>query len=267
MPAMTDSPPETPLLGETDPAPVMIERADGTSPILLCCDHAGNAVPAGLDGLGLPPAELDRHIGIDIGALGVAVGLAERLDAMLVAQRYSRLVIDCNRRPAQATSIPQVSDGTVIPANQGLPAADRRQREREILTPYQAAIGVALDRRAVAGRATAMVTVHSFTPRMNGADRPWHLGVIHGDDDRGARALLALIEETGAADGLTIGHNQPYIVEMDVDFTLPVHAEERGLPYVELEIRQDLITDAADQAAWADRLAGLLAPWAVRLLG
>ena len=264
---MTESPPETPLLGKADPTPVMIERTDGASPILLCCDHAGNAVPAALDGLGLSPDAFDRHIAIDIGAMGVAMGLAARLDAMLVAQRYSRLVIDCNRRPAQATSIPQVSDGTAIPANRGLPAADRRQREREILAPYQSAIGMELDRRAVAGRATAMVTVHSFTPRMSGADRPWHLGVIHGDDDRGARMLLALIEETGAGVGLTIGHNQPYIVEMDVDFTLPVHAEERGLPYVELEIRQDLIANAAGQAAWADRLAALLVPWAARLLG
>ena len=267
MPADTEPLPDPTLLGEGDPSPVLIERPDGASPILLCCDHAGNAVPARLHGLGLPAAALDRHIGIDIGALGVAAGLAERLDAMLVAQRYSRLVIDCNRRPAQATSIPQISDGTAIPGNQGLSAADRRQREREILAPYQATIGMELDRRATGGRAVAIVTVHSFTPRMNDADRPWHLGVIHGDDDRGARTLRTLIDETGAADGLTIGWNQPYIVEMDVDFTLPIHAEERGLPYVELEIRQDLIGDVAGQAAWADRLAALLAPWAARLLG
>ena len=122
MPADTEPPPDPMLLGEGDPSPVLIERADGASPILLCCDHAGNAVPARLNGLGLPAAALDRHIGIDIGALGVAAGLAERLDAMLVAQRYSRLVIDCNRRPAQATSIPQISDGTAIPGNQGLSA-------------------------------------------------------------------------------------------------------------------------------------------------
>jgi predicted N-formylglutamate amidohydrolase len=265
--AAPDPDADTPLLGEDDPAPVIIERPDGASPILLCCDHAGNAVPARLNGLGLPPAALDRHIGYDIGVLGLALGLAERLDAMLVAQRYSRLVIDCNRLPSQAASIPQVIDGTAVPANQGLQGPARRQREREILTPYHTAIGQELDRRTTAAHPIAMVSLHSFTPTLAGLERPWQLGVIHGEDETGADAFFALLEETGAADRLSVGRNQPYAVEMDVDFTLPVHAEERGLPYIELEVRQDLIADAAGQADWAARLAALLGPWADRVLG
>ena len=251
------------LLSDGEPYPVLIERPDGASPIVLCCDHADRRIPARLGTLGLAPEALDRHIAYDIGALAVARGLSERLDAVLVAQRYSRLVIDCNRRPGVASSIPEVSETTEIPGNLRLPAADRTLREETFLAPYQAAIGALLDARARAGRTVLMVTVHSFTPVFEGVARPWHLGVIHGRDDRGARTFLPLV--AGEA-GLVVGFNEPYVVEMETDYTLPIHAEGRGLAYVELEIRQDLIADAAGQGQWIDRLAPALADWAARMV-
>ena len=252
------------LLAADEPHPVVVERAEGASPLLLCCDHAGRRIPRRLGTLGLPEAELDRHIAYDIGAYAVARGLSARLDAALAAQLYSRLVIDCNRRPGVASSIPEVSESTEIPGNRALPAADRAAREATVLAPYQTAIAALLDARAAAGRPVVMVTVHSFTPVFKGVARPWHLGVIHGRDDRGARVLRPLVD---GEPGLVVGVNEPYEVEMASDYTLPVHAEGRGLPYVELEIRQDLIATADGQQAWIDRLAPALGTLADRLVG
>ena len=249
---------DTTLLAPDEPPPVDAVRADGTSPILLVCDHAGNRIPRRLGALGLQATELQRHIAYDIGAFAVARGLSERLDAALLAQPYSRLVIDCNRRPQARDSIAAVAEYTAVPGNENLASAQADTRRREILEPYQAAVGAALAARAAAGRPTAIVSVHSFTPVYKGQERPWHLGIISGCDRRGAAALLACLDD--AAD-LVIGVDQPYVVDMDNDYTLPVHAEGRGLVYVEVEIRQDLIAEPAGQAAWAERLGRWLPRW------
>ena len=258
---MVDAP--QPLLAADEPAPVEVMRPDGPSPIVLCCDHAGRRVPRRLGRLGLPEAAFDRHIAYDIGALGVAAGLSDRLDAALVLQRYSRLVIDCNRRPHVPSSIPEISELTEIPDNRDLDPGERTVRETEILRPYQDTIAALVDDRQRSSRPVLMVTIHSFTPVFKGTARPWHLGVIHGHDGRGARAMLPLV---GGEDGLVVGHNEPYRVEMEEDYTLPVHAEPRALIYVEFEIRQDLIADAGGQQAWADRLGRALAAWTDRVL-
>ncbi|MBE7213477.1 MAG: N-formylglutamate amidohydrolase, partial [Gluconacetobacter diazotrophicus] len=191
----------------------------------------------------------------DIGALGLAERLGRRLDAAVIAQRYSRLVIDCNRRPGHPGSIPAASDGTAVPANAGLDPADRRARERAILEPYQAAIAAALDARARDGRDAVLVAVHSFTPRMAGIDRPWHAGMLFNRDPRLGRALLELLD---AEADLVCAANQPYRLSDADDYTVPVHGEGRGLVHVELEIRQDLIADIAGEEEWAERLGRLL---------
>ncbi len=207
--------------------------------------------------LGLPEGELGRHIGIDIGALGVAKGLAQRLSAPLVYQRYSRLVIDCNRRPEASASMAEVADGTEVPANRGLDAAARRARVEAILRPYHDRVAERLDARAAAGLPTLLISVHSFTPalRVRPEPRPWNLGLCWGRDRRlTGRVLHELLRENA----LEIGENEPYTVDMENDYSIPVHGEARGLPYIELEIRQDQITSATEQDAWAARLAGVL---------
>ncbi len=244
-----------PLLGPEDPSPVQWLNPGGGSPFVLCVDHAGRAVPASLGRLGLPEREFERHIAWDIGALGVAAHLATLLDAPVVAQRYSRLVIDCNRRPNHPTSIAPRSDGTVVPANLGLDDASRDARREAIFAPYQAAVAQALDARQAVERRTVLVAVHSFTPVMSGRPRPWHAGVLHNHDGRFGRALLALLEAEG---DLVVGDNEPYALSDLDDYTVPVHGEGRGLLHAELEIRQDLIADAGGQRAWAERLARLL---------
>lgn len=253
---MTESLP-APLLGPSDPSPVVIHRGHGLSPFVLVADHAGQAIPAALGDLGLPPGEIDRHIGWDIGIAGVLRQLSPLLDAWAIEQAYSRLVIDCNRPLGSPTLMPPVSDGTPIAAN-AAPGDDQRQaRIDAIHAPYHAAIAVELDRRAAAGQRAVPILLHSFTPVMGGIKRPWHCGVLYNRDTRLAHRLLAALQAEG---DLLVGDNQPYAVSDDSDYAANVHAEGRGLPYVEIEIRQDLIADAAGQRDWAQRLARLLPP-------
>ncbi|HRP73890.1 MAG TPA: N-formylglutamate amidohydrolase, partial [Luteimonas sp.] len=194
----------------------------------------------------------DRHIGWDIGIAGTTARLAEALDACAIVQTYSRLVIDCNRPLEAPSSIPAASDGTSIPGNADLDDRERDRRAAAIFTPYHARIEAELDRRLREGRPTILVAMHSFTPSMNGDDRRWHAGVLYQRDARFAHALLDTLQGDG---DLVVGDNQPYSVSDATDYAIPVHAERRGLPHVELEIRQDLIADAAGQRAWAERLA------------
>lgn len=252
-----------PLLGGDDPAIYAIHRAQGASPYLLLADHAGQRVPRALQGLGLPQAELDRHIGWDIGIAGVTRALSERLDAWAIEQTYSRLLIDCNRPLASPTLIPETSDGTVVPGNAGLSDAQRQQRIDAIHAPYHARIEAELDARVNGARPTLLVMMHSFTPAMNGMQRPWHAGVLYHRDTRFAHALLRALRDEG---DLVVGDNEPYSVSSTSDYAVPVHGEGRGLVHVELEIRQDLIADAAGQHAWAERLARVFGSLEVQLL-
>jgi len=248
------------LLDADEPAPFEIFRPDSTSPFLLTVDHAGRAMPRSLGDLGVSDAERARHIGWDIGILGVSTALAEMLGAAMAATRYSRLVIDCNRDPSVPTAFVTVSEATPVPGNVGLSDEGKAERVEALFRPYHDAVAALIDARQ--GR-TVLVSMHSFTPRYLGVDRPWHVGVLYGRDDRLARVLLKLFEAEG---DLVVGDNEPYRVSDLTDYTVPVHGERRGLPHVELEIRQDLIAEAAGQRAWAERLARLL-PVALEQLG
>jgi predicted N-formylglutamate amidohydrolase len=245
----------TPLLEADEPDPVVVDNEAGRSVFFLTCDHAGRAFPRRLGGLGLPESETLRHIAWDIGIGGVGERLSAFMDAACIRQVYSRLVIDCNRDPAVPSSIPEISETTEIPGNRGLSPAARAVRRAEIFEPYHGRIAAALDRRAAAGRATALVALHSFTPVFKGEARPWHAAVLFNHDPRLAHALGTLLR---AEAGLVIGENEPYAVSDATDYTVPVHGERRGLPHVEIEIRQDLIAEPVGQVVWAERLARLL---------
>jgi predicted N-formylglutamate amidohydrolase len=245
----------TPLLQQGEAPPWSALRAGAASPLVLIGDHSGRAIPRSLAGLGLRPAALDRHIACDIGIASLGAALSQALGATFLAQRYSRLVIDCNRDPSVPSSIVEISEDTEIPGNRDLGEADRLARRDAIFRPYQDRIAALLDRRADQGRASALVALHSFTPIFKGVSRPWHAGILFNRDARLARPLLELLR---AEDGLAVGENEPYRVTDLTDYTVPVHGERRGLPHVEIEIRQDLIADPAGQAVWAERLARLL---------
>lgn len=242
------------LLGPDDLPPLVITNRDGRSPFLLLGDHAGRAIPRALGDLGVPAAEMDRHIAWDIGIAATGERLAAALDACFIRQTYSRLVIDCNRKPDAPDLAPAVSDGTTIPANVGLTEADRARRLAEIHQPYQAAIADGIADRLARGRPTVLVSLHSFTPSMAGFDRPWLYGVLHRHDSPFSEAVLAALRSRFAD---RVGDNQPYAMD-GRDNTIPRHADGNGLDYLELEIRQDLIAGADGQAEAAALLAGLL---------
>jgi len=242
------------LLDGEDVPPVLEHRVAGRSPFLLTCDHYGRVIPRRLGDLGLPASELERHIAWDIGIAGVAEALSNRLGAHLIAQRYSRLVIDCNRPPGVPSSIPRISEATVIPGNDGITREAADIRRREVFDPYHRRIDEAIDTRLREGRPTVLLSLHSFTPVYAGVARPWHIGTLYHRDTGLPPLVLKLLR--GEPD-LVVGDNEPYAVSDETDYTIPVHGERRELMNSGIEIRQDLITDVAGQREWAERLASI----------
>ena len=241
------------LLGPNDPDPVEWVNADSRAPVLLLCEHAGQAVPESLGGLGLPPGALDGHIGWDIGAEALARAIAARLSAPLVLQRYSRLVIDCNRPPDTPQSVPAVSDGVAVPLNAGASGVEREARRREVFEPLDLAIADGFARHP----RHAAFSVHSFTRTMNGSDRIWHAGFLSRADTATASALMSHV--CAADDSVALDLNQPYEIEDDGDWFIPVHAEPRGLRHTLIEVRNDQLDDEAGVARWADLLSDAIA--------
>jgi predicted N-formylglutamate amidohydrolase len=244
-----------PLLAADEPAAFQDFQLDGRSDFIIVADHAGARIPRRLANLGLPDSELQRHIAWDIGALGVARRMAQALDAPLVAQNYSRLVIDCNRDPRVPSSIPRISELREIPGNIGLSAADVAARRTQIFDPYHRRIGELLDHRQVSGRRVILIAQHTMTDVYKGERRPMHAAVLYNRDRRFAGVVL---DELRRERDLIIADNEPYFVSDETDYTIPHHAEARALLHVEIEIRQDLVSDETGQAEWAARIARVL---------
>ncbi|HXC59292.1 MAG TPA: N-formylglutamate amidohydrolase [Steroidobacteraceae bacterium] len=243
------------LLAPDEPAAFQVEREQGRSPFLLTCDHASARVPRRLNSLGVSAQDLRRHIAWDIGAAAVATRLATRLDAFLILQNWSRLVIDCNRPPGSPQSIVPLSEATRIPGNESISPDEALAREMEIFRPYHDRIAAELDQRQAQERPTILISMHSFTPILHGRARPWHAGLLYNRDPRLAEALLPILR---ADADLVVGDNEPYAVSDSTDYTIPVYGERRGLLHVGIELRQDLIADEAGQNQWSERLAQAL---------
>ena len=243
------------ILDARDVPPVHEDNALGTSPFLLTSDHYGRLIPRVLGDLGLPETELVRHIAWDIGISGVAEALAKHLDAHLIAQRYSRLVIDCNRPPGVPSSIPRISEATIIPGNEALTREAAEMRRQAIFDPYHRRIAEVIEARLRNSMPTVLVSLHSFTPVYAGIIRPWHIGTLYHRDTRLPPLLLKWLR---AEPELVVGDNEPYAVSDETDYTIPVHGEARGLMNTGIEIRQDLLAEPAGQIEWAERLARIL---------
>jgi predicted N-formylglutamate amidohydrolase len=237
------------------PKPVEIVNAGSRSPLVLVCDHASNHIPAVYGRLGVAPSELERHIAWDIGAAEVTYALAARLGAPAFLGAYSRLLVDLNRPFGVSTSMPVISEATRIPGNEGLDEAERTLRRERMFAPFHAALADLLDRRGVAK--SLIVAIHSFTPIFLGVTRPWHIGVLYEDGGELAQQFLAALR---ADPTLVVGDNEPYRIDREGDYAIPVHGTDRGNPAVLIEIRHDLIDTPEGVAAWAGRLAAILEP-------
>jgi predicted N-formylglutamate amidohydrolase len=218
--------------------------------LILLCDHADNAMPPGYGTLGLPPEQLKRHIAYDIGAAAVTRALSAALQVPAVLTRYSRLLIDPNRGRDDPTLIMRLSDGAVVPGNRKLDAAEREKRVHLYYEPYHRAVDEAIDGFLEAGVVPVLLSIHSFTESWKLLPRPWHVGVLFGDDARLARPLLDAFYAEG---DLIVGENEPYAGQLEGD-CLWQHGAERGLASAIVEIRQDLIRDATGQEAWSERM-------------
>jgi len=249
------------LLAQDEPPPYESFNAKGRAPVLLICDHASQRVPRRLRDLGLAASDLSRHIAWDIGAADVTRRMALRLDAPALLAGYSRLVVDCNRHLHDPTSMRTVSDGTPIPGNAALSPADRQARLDALYHPYHQAIERRLEEFAARGIAPALLSIHSCTPEMDGQFRPWHIGVCWDTDRRIAGPVM---EALGRTPDVIVGDNQPYNLDPQEDYSVPVHAIRRGLPHLQVEFRQDLIATPADAIRWADILLAALPEMVVK---
>ncbi len=231
--------------------PFTLVDGDPAAGVLVICDHADNRLPPEYGDLGLPAAEFRRHIAYDPGAAAVSRGLARRLGVPAVLSTFSRLLIDANRGEDDPTLIMRLSDGALVPGNAAVDTGERARRIARFHAPYHAAVDAAIDRALATGRPPVVISIHSFTPVWRGRVRPWHAGVLWDSDPRIAVPLIAALR---AEDDLVVGDNEPYSGVLAND-SMYRHCSRRGIAHGLLEIRQDLIGEAAGAEAWAERLA------------
>jgi len=240
-------------------APAFLTRhLDGDRRFLILCDHASNYIPPELDGLGLAPSELERHIAYDPGALPVASRIADSLGCPLVASQFSRLLIDPNRGLEDPTLVMKLSDGAIIPCNARVdPFQDKAQwqaRVAQFYTPYNQAIEAAIAAAKADGIAPMIMAIHSFTPIWRGEPRPWHTAVLWDKDDRLKRVVDAYMADFP---DICYGDNTPYSGRLKED-CLYRHGTQNGLAHVLMELRQDEVADAAGQDKWAAHMVAIL---------
>lgn len=229
------------LLTSSEPSPFYVVNPLAEAPILLVCDHASLRFPQALGDMGLDPFARRCHLAIDIGAGKLTEKIAKSLGVTAVIAQYSRLVVDCNRQLMDPGAFLEYGDGILVPGNRNLTQADKDARADAIYWPYHSAIEDQIARLRVLGPSPAFISIHSFTPVLNGVARAVQMGVLW---DKDARLSDIFLEEFRAAGFLT-GDNEPYSGRAPQDYTIDQHAEKIGLPHVGIEIRQDLIDDSA----------------------
>jgi predicted N-formylglutamate amidohydrolase len=243
------------LLSPDEPGPFRVLNPLAELPILLVCDHASHRFPKSLGDMGLDPFARRCHLAIDIGAGPVTQTLAKSLGVTAVVHNYSRLVIDCNRQLMDPGAFLQYGDGILVPGNRNLHQEDKDLRASALYWPYHTSIDEQVQRLKKAGPLPAFISIHSFTPVLNGESRKWELGVLWDKDKRLRDIFLEGLRKAG----YLVGDNEPYSGKAPQDFTIDHHAEEIDLPHIGIEIRQDLIDDAAGVAEIAAVMHDIIA--------
>jgi len=250
-----------PLISHDEPAPFIVMNPESQLPVLLVCDHASRRFPKALGDLGLDPVARRCHLALDIGAGALTRQLARGLGVTAVSCQYSRLIVDCNRQLMDPGAFLEYGDGIVVPGNRNLRAQDRQQRADAIYWPYHRAIDAEIERLLIVGQPPVIISLHSFTPVMNGESRTWEMGVLWDQDRRTAEIF---IHDLRAA-GYLVGDNEPYSGKAPQDFTIDHHAQSRGLPHVGIEIRQDLILHEDGVERMAELFKGIIATLPARV--
>lgn len=246
------NPDNSSLLSPSDPNPVECIAATGRKDVLLVCEHAGNSVPHVLGDLGLTQAQLNSHIGWDIGADNVARSLAETLGCAAILQSYSRLIIDCNRPPGNDGSVPDVSDGVSIPANHQISDGDRARRETHIFRPFDEAILAYFQENTV----KLALSIHSFTPSMDGQSRPWDIGLLFRQDIQTSTVISEFLNTRYPE--LNIALNEPYQIDDASDWFIPKYAEQHNIAHCLIEVRNDHLLTKEGCEQWAQILANAI---------
>ena len=249
-PAPAVTPPGAP------PCPVTRIAGNPAAGVVFLCDHAQNTIPVEYMALGLPPAELERHIAYDIGAEALTRQLATRMDAPAVMSQFSRLLIDPNRGEDDPTLVMRISDGALVPGNAHIGADEVARRIERFFRPYDQAVSETIEAAMASGVLPVIVSIHSFTPFWRGVPRPWQVGILWASDGRFSNPLIDALR---AEKGLTVGDNEPYQGALKGD-VIDRHALARGLSNTLIEVRQDLIADAAGVEEWAERLHRVMLP-------
>lgn len=225
------------ILAADEPQPFVIRNATATAPILLVCDHASRRFPSSLGTMGLDPAARRCHLAHDIGAGPLTEKLAESLGVTAVLCQYSRLIVDCNRQLMDPGAFLEFGDGVIVSGNRNLHQDAKDARANEIYWPYHNAIDGQIKRLQLANINPILISLHSFTPVMNGVSRTWEMGVLWDQDRVTAKVFVQDLREAG----YLVGDNEPYSGKAPQDFTIDHHAEPINLSHVGIEIRQDLI--------------------------
>ncbi len=240
------------MLTQSDPSPVEFIPSGQSSRILLVCDHAGDAIPAKYQHKRPSDEDMKRHIAIDVNAIDVAKTMAKWLDAPLVLQRYSRLIIDVNRPLMSPELCPKTSDGTLIRFNQNLDQDEIKQRLDCIYRPYHNTIARKLDEMSDAP--AALIAIHSFTPKLrNQPPRYWHVDIMSRTHTHFAETWRGQLAANRP--NLNIGVNKVFAISDQRDNTLPLHAEPRNILNASVEVRNDLLNSEQGTQAWGELLA------------
>lgn len=235
---------------------IAVENESAGGDIVIVCEHASRLVPEKLGDLGLGAAALESHIAWDPGALELSRRLSSSLDAVLVYQRYSRLVYDCNRPPEAPSAVAEKSEIFQIPGNKDISEAERQARVSEIYLPFRDGLYEILSYRRATGRPSILVTIHSFTPVYFGKKREVEIGILHDSDSRFADAML--FEAQREPQNYMVMRNQPYGPTDGVTHTLLEHGIANGIPNVMIEVRNDLLTIGNEGLAIATYLSTLI---------
>lgn len=230
-------------------APFEILGTPGEGGFLVIGDHASNRVPDDVD-LGIDPAFLGAHIAWDIGVAPVARLITQNDNFAAFLGGYSRLVVDLNRDAHDPAAVPVESDGLAIPGN-AFSAIETDIRLQRFHRPYHDH----LQQLLALHRPKLILSLHSFTPALESKPneaRPWEVGVLYNDHETASKLAIPFLEDAG----YLVGDQLPYSGKV-LNATMNRHAEANNIPYIGIEMRQDLSSTAVGQARYARILSDM----------